>query len=261
MEHQKGTVEFNDDNSISIIPDLSEEDKQLVWYNREEFERFKTEAARDACVELFHPNDTSSPSSDEQDHKAAVVTKDYSKFVVVGDFDDKVEDTSIGTDAATCNTPRKCTNEYNDIITDKGEEICRRGLGFHFSRYRKRQKAWVRSSVLNWYKSIASILLEKDPQRDVLPIDIRQHLDDERHEKSIMMLAKLCSECSKDECQSALWRGTMDYQMAYPENNYYHSFSRVASCESLRSMDPAKKRSVDDNAKQTKKRRQSLTDT
>lgn len=259
VERVNGNVEFYDDDSIFIIPKLNDEDKLLLWYNQDEFDRFKTEAARDAGVEIFQPNDDfSSLSSDEQACGQNVVVKDYSKFVMVGDFDCS-DDGSAKSDAATCSTRRTCTNEYTDTVTSEGEQVCKRGLGFHFSQYRKRYKAFVRSSVLSWYKSMTSLLLEKDAKRDALPIDIVRELDKERREKSILMLAHLYSKCSKDEKEYALWRGKMDYQMAYPENSC-KSFPCVAPRESLGSMKSAKKRAVDEIIHQANKRRLTCTD-
>jgi hypothetical protein len=260
-------VEFNDDDSIQITPGLSEDDRWRVWYSRDDFDRFKTEAARDAGVKLFHPNDNSSPSSnsdvqaDGQEATIATASK-ASKFVMFGDFDDKfTEDLSISTDAATCTSRRKCSNEFNDTINDEGEEVCRRGLGFHFSRHRKRHKAWVRASVLAWYKEMSSVLLEKDGSRDVLPRDIVQQLDKERQERSVILLSKLYSKCSKDERQLALSRGKMDHQMAYPENTW-DQIQHTNSNESVKSTESdSKKRAVDTDELQTSKRRLTLTDT
>lgn len=256
-------VEFNDDDSIQITPGLGE-DGRHVWYSRDDFERFKTEAARDAGVKLFHPNDTSPSSNSDTlaDEQETAKVKAINKFVMVGDFDDKllIGDSSISSEAATCSSPRKCTNEFNDTVTDEGVEVCRRGLGFHFSRYRKRRKAWVRSSVLSWYKKMSSVLLEKDSSRDVLPVDIVEQLDKERQERSVVILSKLYSKCSKEERELALSRGKMDHEMAYPENSYYY-FQRTDSTESTKSTESdSKKRSVQTDQTQTSKRRLTLTD-
>jgi len=264
MENNK--VEFNDDDSIHITPGLGEDGRHDVWYSRDDLERFKTEAARDAGVKLFHPNDTSPSSNSDTlaDEQETAKVKAINKFVMVGDFDDKLligdGESSIPSEAATCTSPRKCTNEFNDTVTDEGEEVCRRGLGFHFSRYRKRRKAWVRSSVLSWYKTMSSVLLEKDSSRDVLPLDIVEQLDKERQERSVVILSKLYSKCSKEETELALSRGKMDHEMAYPENSYYQ-FQGTDSNESTKSAESdSKKRSVQTDETQTTKRRLTLTD-
>jgi hypothetical protein len=263
----KRNVEFQDDNSLILSSGLTENEKSLLWYSQYELDKFKTDAARDAGVRLFYPfATTSSPSSNETSEvpeaggQKVGTTKDYTnKFVVVGNFDDKAgEDVSVITDAATCNSQTgKCTNEYNDTINDQGEEVCKRGLGFHFSRIRKCRKAWIRASVLAWARKMNSILLEKDSNRDLLPRDIVRHLDAERLERSMNMLAMLSSKCTKDERRIALWRGRMDYEVAYRENSY-HTFTRIDSnsSESLKTLESeSKKRAVGDEYGQKSKKR------
>eukprot|EP00956_Cyclotella_meneghiniana_P011625 scaffold16368_cov73-Cyclotella_meneghiniana.AAC.3 len=155
------------------------------------------------------------------------------KFVMVGDFDSKFEDDATAlTDAATCETTHQCSNDFNDFIDPDGREVCQRGLGFHFSRYRRNNRKSIRTSVLTWRDSMDSILLEKDGERDSLPPDKAKEVDDRRHEKSTRILAKLYRKYSKEEQELALWRGKMDYEIAYPQVCSFNT-SNVDSNQSM----------------------------
>ena len=257
-------VAFQDDNSISLAYfGLTDDEKQMIWYTLREIDEFKADAARDACVRLFHPQEmTSSPSSDEQTDQLEVsaAVKHTNKFVMVGNFDDKIiieEDKTVATDAATCSTPRKCTNEFTHATDNEGADFYMRGLGFHFSRYRKRMKVGSRTSVLKWAKSINAVVLEKDPRRDELPAYLVKQLDKERQEKASLMLAKLSEKHSKEERHTALWRGRMDHQMAYPEN-YIEAFGRgivsSASSENTSESETKKRMPVEGDQQQSKRR-------
>ena len=260
-------VAFQDDNSISLdFFGITDDEKQMVWYTLKEIDEFKADAARDACVRLFHPQETtSSPSSDEQTagHEASLTVKSTNKFVTVGNFDEKIEeDKSIATDAATCSTRRKCTNEFSHMTDTEGTNVYMRGLGFHFSRYRKRTKVAGRTSVLKWAKIMNSIALQKDPIRDKLPLHLVKELDKERREKANMVLAKLSEKCSKEERHRALWRGKLDHQMAYPKNyteTFFHNgIVSSASSENTSESESKKRMPVSDEGDQQQTKRRSI---
>jgi hypothetical protein len=227
---------------IALEHIITEKEKQRSWYTVEEYNRFKFEAARDAGVGLFNSYAHAHEHSGIQGLHAATSYRQTHKFVTVGNFDDKYSNDSFSliTDAATCNTPRKCTNEYNDTIINDREEICKRGLGYHFSRFRKRNKAWTRTTVLIWQKRMGSILLEKDWRRDEMPVNILHQYDAKLNENRHLLLAMLSSKLSCHARQSALWRGKMDHEVAYPEK--CESFFHVNLDGSLSIMDPHPKK-------------------
>jgi hypothetical protein len=232
---------------VAIPPSdpIWEDEERLLWYTADQCKMFKLEAANHAGVLLFDSFESSSPSSQESsgDQKQDA-RKNFPHFVMVGDFDDDYEDNkTVDTEAATCKSARKCTNEYNDTFTNEGEVICKRGLGYHFSRRRKRNKAWVRSMLMAYQKDLGSIVREKDPKRDSMTPELAKQFDAKRQERYQLILAKVYIKCTQDAKKSALWRGRMDYEVAYP--NRYEVMSSAASEGSFSSKESeSKKRPV-----------------
>jgi UDP-2,3-diacylglucosamine pyrophosphatase LpxH len=216
---------------------ITKEEKRVSWYIQEEYDKFKFDAAHDACVRLFNSCAHAHKNSGIQELRATTTNAHTHKFVTAGNFDDKYGEDALSliTNAATCNAPRRCTNEYNDTIINDGDEICKRGLGYHFSRFRKRNKARTRTLVLAWHKKMSLIILENSRKRDKMPVNLSQQDDSKLNENCQRFLAMVSSKCSRYACQSALWRARMDYEVAYPEN--CESFFRVNSNGSVSTMD------------------------
>ena len=215
---------------------LKDDEKRLIWYNKDEYDRFKFNAASEAGVRLFD----SFPSTQTKESNAQTYQH---KFVVIGNFDDEDNKTSlISTNAkkiagdrklAAMNAstaylvPTKCTNEYQDSIDKKGKVICKRGLGYHFSRYRKRNRVWTRAMVLTWQKTIRSAKAEEGrmqsktgcsgQRQSHTPFRLSQKCDFKLSDKCQRLLAIVSSKCSRSSKQAAVWRGKMDYKMAHPE--------------------------------------------
>eukprot|EP00804_Cyclotella_cryptica_P011818 CCRYP_015341-RA/>CCRYP_015341-RA protein AED:0.09 eAED:0.09 QI:0/-1/0/1/-1/1/1/0/270 len=240
IDRPKKKVKFQDaEKIIALEPNATNEERPISWYIQEEYDRFKFDAAHDAGVQLFDSVAQAHENSGIQDMNA---TYSHShKFVTVGNFDDKYgEDaSSLITYAATCSTPRKCTNEYNDTTINNGEEICKRGLGFHFSRFRKRNKARTRTMILTWHKKLGSMVLEHIRTSGRTPVNFSQQYDAKMNVNCQRLLAIVSGKCSRYDRQSALWRGRMDYEVAYPEN--CESFYRVNSSGSASTVDLHKK--------------------
>ena len=192
--------------SPSPIANLNPEDVSSVWYTQEQHNGLKFDAASSAGVKLELPFITNEGNRQ--------------KFVMVGDFDEEDGDTSVDTNAATSgskngtnskdfNTTVTNENEYKDFTNNKGEEVCKRGLGFHFSRSRKRNRAWVRSMVLASQKAIRGREKKSGKQ-------------DQQQQHQLLsrstLLAMISTKCSKNARESAKWRGMMDCKAAYPED-------------------------------------------
>lgn len=232
-------VTFNK-NVYAIAPKHipTEDEKRRIWYNKGEYDGFKFNAAEEAGVRLldFFPPAEKQPYPQDLNASPAYTHK----FVMIGDFDK--EDNSVPTDAtiassskygknaknaASYHVPTKCKNEYNDEINKEGNEICKRGLGYHFSRYRKRNRVWTRYSVLTWQKTLRSVKAEEDVARardqvgalePQQPLKLSQKCDLKLNLKSQRLLAIVSAKCSRSSRQAALWRGMMDYEMAHTEN-------------------------------------------
>jgi hypothetical protein len=226
-------------SKIDFIPPEhtpTEDEKRHIWYNKEEYDRFKFNAASEAGVRLFDffpPTQTKDPNVRSYKHK----------FVMIGNFDEQDDNKipSIPTDATTdkdrklttmnasiaYHVPIKCANEYNDSINKKGEEICKRGLGYHFSHYRKRNRVWTRAMVLTWQKTMRSVKAEEGRVQNKIgcfeqhqyhqPLRLSQKSNFKLSDKSRRLLALVSSKCSRSSKQAALWRGKMDYEIAHPE--------------------------------------------
>lgn len=220
------------------------EHKQSPDEHKESPDQYKqsTPTTRKEDLHLLWP-DEQKPSPDanasEQDKDS---WNGFKKFVMMGDFDSEVKDDStVLTDAAMCVTTHKCSNEYSDFVNPEGIEVCQRGLGFHFSRYRRNERKSVRTSVLTWRDSMDSVLLEKDGKRDSLPPDKAKELDYQRQENSARILSKLYRKYSKEERELALWRGRMDYQIAYPR---VYAAAQLPHVESNQTMMPSSHESL-----------------
>jgi len=100
-----------------------------------------------------------------------------------------------------------------DLVSNKTQQqekepavVCKRGLGYHFSRTRKRARMSTRSAVLAWQKNLRGASNTSNSQATA-------------NDKSTMMLALVSSKCSRVAREEAKWRGLVDYKVAYPERH------------------------------------------
>lgn len=221
---------------VSIPPDHSptEHEKRCVYYNKQDYDGFKLDAAQNAGVRLF---DYCPQKQNQSATKGANTPVSYPhKFVMIGSFDEDIKKSSLPTDA-TINGDRKratrpishhvpiqCHNEYADSTNTQGDEICKRGLGYHFSRYRKRNRVWTRAMVLTWQKVMREMKVKDGMTQEQArhfqqqPLMLSQKCEIKLNDTSQALLAVVSSKCSRSSRQAALWRGKMDYEMAHPEN-------------------------------------------
>ena len=211
---------FDSEREQQLVDVEHSEHKQPLGQSKQSLDEYKqsTPTTPKENLHMSWPDEQKSSPDTNPSEQGKESWRVLKKFVMVGDFDSKFEDDATAfTDAATCETTHQCSNDFNDFIDPDGKEVCQRGLGFHFSRHRRNNRKSIRTSVLTWRDSMDSILLEKDEERDSLPPDKAIEVDDRRHEKSTRILAKLYRKYSKEEQELALWRGKMDYEIAYPQ--------------------------------------------
>lgn len=260
---KKGVTFQEDVDAVTPKHTPNDNEKQLLWYTQEEYDRFKFDAARDAGVHLFDYVPTSIETHREQGSNAT--TAYPHKFVMLGNFDEQEEEAlSVATaaavnrgrqptsnhntkDAASHHVPTKCMNEYNDTVDIDGCQICKRGLGHHFSRLRKRNRVWTRAMVLTWQKTIRSMTLQKGSQQHSTSLvedslKLSQKCDVKLDYTSQRLLAAVSAKCSRSARLAALWRGKMDQEMvcreSYKESCGLGSYNCVSICESKKKQRP-----------------------
>lgn len=210
--HDKLTTALHPLLNVPLASEMATHEKHRIWYNANEYDQFKYQAAKEAGVKVVRYDS---------------VKVGNPNFVMMGDFDG-----SLGSDNAK--KSGKChynENEYNDQkYTNSDEVICKRGLGYHFSRSRKKSQKVARSAVMAWQKTLRnqspSYNTNNLQQQQDLPSNTekkKNHL-----EKSRMMLALVSTKCSRKAREEAKWRGDVDYRVAHPERHD----PRHASCNS-----------------------------
>lgn len=252
---------------VLIPPEHSptEEEKSCIFYNKEDYDRFKFDAAQNAEVRLFDyfpPEPGEGPNAPSTCHK----------FVMIGNFDKDHKKSSLPTDATvdgrsmhaakpiSHHVPIKCHNEYTDVNTKEGE-VCKRGLGYHFSRHRKRNRVWTRAMILTWQKTMREMKVEDGRIQEQArhfqqqPLKLSQKCEVKLNEKSQRLLAVVSSKCSRTSRQAALWRGTMDYEMAYPEENHKVSFDLARGVDQMQPSVSVMKRAHDHWEEQPRRKR------
>ncbi|KAL3782874.1 hypothetical protein HJC23_008868 [Cyclotella cryptica] len=267
--------EYVDAVTPEHIPTDSE--KRLMWYSQEEYDGFKFDAARSAGVQLFEYFPLSHKACHRQGSNTTTVHPH--KFVMIGNFDEKAEETSsVATVAAvdqgvqpTSNhnmkdtglhhVPTKCMNEYNDTISIDGYQFCKRGLGHHFSRFRKRNRVWTRAMVLTWQKSMRSMTLKNGSQHTLTSsqeqsLNLSQKCDVNLDGTAQRLLAAVSAKCSRSARLAALWRGKMDHEVVCRES-FNESIGSGSSDSGPIFELETKKRSVDhgDELQRTKRQR------
>ena len=203
------SVHFVSDVNLHLLDgpcatDMSSEEKQITWYNSNEYDQFKYEAAKNAGVKIVR-------------YDTEMVGRRH-HFVMTGDFDcqyNREDASSASTKNATNpydNGAKKFhynENEYNDSHNENGVAVCKRGLGYHFSRSRKRSKIANRSAVLAWQEALRDPADRSDLASRSAP--------GKNPNESRAALALVSAERSRVPREEARWRGGVDYEVAYPE--------------------------------------------
>eukprot|EP00585_Thalassiosira_rotula_P018214 CAMPEP_0196209900 /NCGR_PEP_ID=MMETSP0912-20130531/9949_1 /TAXON_ID=49265 /ORGANISM="Thalassiosira rotula, Strain GSO102" /LENGTH=436 /DNA_ID=CAMNT_0041484891 /DNA_START=306 /DNA_END=1616 /DNA_ORIENTATION=+ len=264
--NKKKSVRFDDTKGGNITytidtvlraSEMSSKEKQIAWYNSNEFDQFKYEAARHAGIKIVRYDNTTEERTN-QSHR----------FAMVGDFDDcsTVKDAAStsknrsNVESASSSSGKAATvkkfyneNEYNDTHSSQGEAICKRGLGYHFSRNRKKSRAVTRSAVVTWQKMLrsdnnaSSSSSNPKSQQNKLPILSETNSITGRKlviGKMQLMLSLVSAKCSRVAREEARWRGDVDYRVAYPERQ--RDDAAAANCNRDDTM-TYKKRSCDNN--------------
>jgi len=253
----------------------TDNEKRLMWYSQEEYDGFKFDAAHNAGVQLFDYIPPSQKTSRGQGSNATTIYPH--KFIMLGNFDEQDEETpSVATTAAvdegvqpTSNhikqagshhVPTKCMSEYNDTISIDGYQICKRGLGHHFSRFRKRNRVWTRAMVLTWQKTMRSMTLKNGSHHHSTSsqeqsLSLSQKCDVKLDGTSQRLLAAVSAKCSRSARLAALWRGKMDHEVvcreSFKDSTSFASDDSARICESKTT-----KRSVDHGDDHQCKKRQ-----
>lgn len=239
-------------HTLADVPrasDMTAKEKSNVWYDSNECDRFKYQAAKQAGVKIVRYDSAMGGAGHH--------------FVMCGDFDMQHTSSKPSGDGATTNKDGSSTtkgtesaaaadcnndtdnnklyyneNEYSDrtIRNSRGETvmiICKRGLGYHFSRSRKKSRIVARSAVVAWQKT-----LRGDPSNsnskapNELPSGVRSDGGTPgRQEKATMMLALVSTKCSRTAREEARWRGDVDFRVAYPERHVPNKSSNALKSE------------------------------
>jgi len=204
--------------NIPKASEMTTQEKHILWYLGNDYNQFKNNAASDGGVKLVR------------------TMKDSCHFFCIGSFDGSCdEDTSSSSnsgsnhssDAATAGSSRTSPSgkfynehEYNDYMKEDGQEVCKRGLGYHFSRIRKRNRVMTRSAVVAWQKCMQKPSnkqrIEKVVQRKMEATSSRKNRPQLQQTQSVV-LASVSTKCSRVSREEALWRGNIDFRVAYPE--------------------------------------------
>ncbi len=208
--------------NVPKASDMTQQEKQNIWYLGNDYSQFKSDAASDGGVKIMRHVPLIADQTPKSCH-----------FICIGSFDGSCDaDTSSSSsnsnhssDEATAGSKRTSPSgkfynehEFNDYIKENGQEVCKRGLGYHFSRIRKSNRVMVRSAVVAWQKCLQKESnkkrLEKVVQRKRW--SLRNSPASIQQTQSIV-LASVSSKCSKVSREEALWRGNIDFRVAYPE--------------------------------------------
>ena len=211
--------------NVPKASDMTHQEKQIIWYLGNDYNQFKKDAASDGGVKIMRP-------------------KDSCHCICIGSFDgfydaDSSSSSSGGSnhssDAATAGSSRSSPSgkfynehEYNDYIKENGQEVCKRGLGYHFSRIRKRNRVITRSAVVAW-----QACMQKESNKKRIEKVVQRKMWSTPHSTSSrrnpyylqqtqsIVLASVSSKCSKVSREEALWRGNIDFRVAYPERCHF----------------------------------------
>eukprot|EP00956_Cyclotella_meneghiniana_P030630 scaffold77778_cov54-Cyclotella_meneghiniana.AAC.6 len=228
--------------SIPASHTPTEEERRQIWYSKDDYDAFKFNSAQEAGVKLFDYF----PPAKCVDSNELTTTYEH-KFVMIGNYDKDEENNSSSLpsdatingalkptdrargslDATTSyHVPIKCAKEYNDKIDNEGYKVCQRGLGYHFSCHRKRNRTWTRAMVLTWQKTLRT---QEQATIRQCPLRLSQKCDVKLSDKAQRLLAIVSAKCSKSSRKAALWRGKMDEKVLSIDPRKLDSKKRVAT--------------------------------
>ena len=247
--HFTPTAKVHPIDSLPKASDMSPKEKATIWYLENDYNKFKHDAASDGGVKIIR--------------RVSVEAERMKKscgghYVLIGSFDGDTDTAAAAdrksssisnnndgsnhsSDAATAGYNRSSPSgkfynehEYNDYIKANGQMVCKRGLGYHFSRIRKRNRAMTRSAVLAWQKS-----MEKEANKKRIDQLVHRKMQASSSSSgsgmhkslptctsnihSQVVIALVSSKCSRVSREEALWRGNVDFRVAYPERRYLHN--------------------------------------
>lgn len=194
---------------VPLASIMTKNEKQSAWYSPSEYDQFKYDSAHQAGVKVIRYD---SAKAGQGHH-----------FLMLGDFDAcrkgavKKSSTDVSKDAV-----KRCyynENEYDDRPDRNGKLTCKRGLGYHFSRSRKKSRAAARSAVLAWQETLRRNHAQSldDVSNSATTMVADNKTSSSAGDKSRMMLALVSTKCSRTAREEARWRGDVDYRIAYPD--------------------------------------------
>ncbi|KAL7553882.1 hypothetical protein ACHAWF_017217 [Thalassiosira exigua] len=285
-ESKKKKVRFRDEPTTAHCVDtprasnLSVGEKRSMWYDEADFDAFKRDAARAAGVRIVRCRESKYHGKDADDSKGrfALLGNFDDKCDIGGpersgaaaakdDRPDAKTAVPPATAASTAAAEGKRyynQNEYGDrrvpasdfeggtLGSTSGSAlgsstlVCKRGLGYHFSRARKRSRFLARSAVLAWQEALRDRAREEaregrkgrasasssgggsNPKPEPKASSPKERAEalgnpngdptgDPRRDKSRVVLALVSSKCSRIAREEARWRGDVDYRVAHPE--------------------------------------------
>jgi len=226
--------------------DMSSNEKQKRWYNNNDFDHFKYEAASHAGVRIV-PCDASNVISIQNRH-----------FLMVGTFDEtnisNNERDNISSSISSKSHPNKLyynENEYNDSHNEDGEIVCRRGLGYHFSRNRRKSKVVTRSAVIAWQRKLRNPNNEANLKlKENLPTVSAKLIQLEKNQLELAIISRRFSRIASREAE---WRGDVDYRVVYPER--HNPTSVVTASSSFQNVNGDRYLTKTEGVSSTKKRK------
>ena len=189
--------------SVPLASVMSQREKDTLWYASKDYEGFKYDAATQAGIRLVrYERGGGKLSSSNQPN-----------FVMLGNFDDYEVDGggSEGDASRTTDGGRLHYNE-NEYNEPPSGEVCKRGLGYHFSRHRKRDKLITKGAVTVWQRALKD---PTNPKYAKLKVDS----SGKGQGRASFILALVANKCAKIPAEEARWRGEMDYFAAYPDRH------------------------------------------
>lgn len=182
--------------NVPIASAMSRQEKDTLWFTPKDYEGFKYDAATQAGIRLIrYERGEGKLSSSKQPN-----------FVMLGSFDNEADG---GRSEESVVRLRYNENEYNEPPNGK---VCKRGLGYHFSRHRKSAKLITKGAVMTWQRALND---PTNPKYAKMKVDS----SGKGKEKASFILALVANKCAKIPAEEARWRGEMDYFAAYPERH------------------------------------------
>lgn len=203
-------------HTIPLASSMAPDEKQRSWYTTDEYDQFKHDSANQAGVKVIR-------------YDSGEAGRGH-RFAVLGDFDGNG---GAGTKNGTARNGAEDSsgsggtkrhfyneNEYADSAGRDGKFVCKRGLGYHFSRSRKKSRAAARSAIVAWQRTLRGNAKQLDPklENNIAATNGKLAANKEPPlDKSQMMLALVSTNCSRIAREEARWRGDVDFRIAYPK--------------------------------------------